>query len=271
MASKIAYNENQRVKLIELPVIRDNRGSLTPIELEYDIPFEVKSVRWTKGRSLENAFKYLEEEVSNKIILILSGFVEITSDTDSYLLDKPNVGLVISKGTNVKLARQSRDIICLILSDTEAPKGDGGIQSNELKPNNYSIDECLTIDMDYKGVDGLCSAANTPFAIKRIFYIYDVPNGVERGGHMHKSCHEVLIALNGAFSVELNDGANNSIVDLNDASSGLFLPAGIWAKQTSYIDGALCLVFASEAYDAAGYIDDYDDFVTYRKNENTSI
>lgn len=252
-------------------MIRDSRGGLTPIDLESDIPFEIKSVRWIKGKSLENAFKYLEEEGSNKIILILSGFVEIVSDANSYLLDKPSVGLVILKGADVKLVRQSEDVICLILSDAEVLKMDDCISRKKLKANNYSINECLTIDMDYKGVDGLCSAANTPFAIKRIFYIYDIPNGVERGGHMHKSCHEVLIALNGAFRVELNDGANNSMVDLNDASSGLFLPAGIWAKQTSYKDRTLCLVFASEAYDVAGYIDDYDDFIKYRKNEDTYI
>lgn len=269
MASEITYNGDQRVRLIEFPVISDNRGGLIPIEFECDIPFKVKSVRWTNGKSVDSAFRYLEEKPSNKVVLILSGFVQFVSDTNSYLLDKPNIGLIILKGTNLKLTRLSRDVICLILSDTEVPKEDERIQSNELKPKNYSIDECLTIDC--KGVDSLYSAANIPFAVKRIFYIYDVPNGAERGGHMHKSCHEVLIALNGTFNVELSDGANNLIVELNNASKGLFLPAGIWAKQTSYIDRALCLVFASEAYDVAGYIDDYDDFVTYRKNEDTSI
>ena len=100
-----------------------------------------------------------------------------------------------------------------------------------------------------------------PFAIKRIFYLYDVPGGESRGTHSHKKCHQFLIAASGSFEVLLNDGNIQRVMQLNRPYLGLHVPPGIWASEINFSSGAICLVLASEKYDATDYIRDYDEFL----------
>jgi hypothetical protein len=101
-----------------------------------------------------------------------------------------------------------------------------------------------------------------PFLPKRIFYLYDIPAGEERGAHAHHQCHQFLIAASGSFDVLLDDGTNTKTVSLNRPYYGLHVPPGIWAHELNFSSGAICLVLASHTYDEGDYIRDYNDYIT---------
>lgn len=104
-----------------------------------------------------------------------------------------------------------------------------------------------------------------PFEIKRIFYLYDIPGGKDRGAHAHKECHQFLIAASGSFEVQLDDGYVKKTVLLNQPYRGLHIPPGIWASEVNFSSGAICLVLASHKYDESDYIRDYKYFLDYVK------
>ena len=105
---------------------------------------------------------------------------------------------------------------------------------------------------------------NIPFEVKRIFYIYDIPGGEDRGAHAHKDCHQFLIAVSGSFEVEMDDGTNKRTVTLNRPYYGLHIPPGIWAAGKGFSSGAVCLVLTSHKYDEKDYIRDYSNFLKYK-------
>lgn len=103
---------------------------------------------------------------------------------------------------------------------------------------------------------------NIPFDIKRVFYLYDIPGGAERHGHAHKSLHQVIFALSGSFDVILDDGYGTQKVQLNRSFNGLYVPKLLWREINNFSTGAICLVLASEHYDASDYIRSYDEYVS---------
>ncbi len=100
-----------------------------------------------------------------------------------------------------------------------------------------------------------------PFDVKRIFYIYDIPGGEDRGAHAHNECHQFLIAASGSFEIELNDGIAKRTIMLNRPNFGLHIPPGIWAAEKGFSSGAICLVLASHKYDESDYIREFQDFI----------
>ncbi|URM38947.1 sugar 3,4-ketoisomerase [Flavobacterium anhuiense] len=102
-----------------------------------------------------------------------------------------------------------------------------------------------------------------PFDIKRVYYLYDVPTGSERGGHAHKELQQFLVALSGSFEVVLNDGNEETIIALNKPYEGLLIKSGIWRELRNFSSGSICLVVASEMYIEEDYIRDFDEFVKY--------
>lgn len=104
-----------------------------------------------------------------------------------------------------------------------------------------------------------------PFAIKRVFYLYDIPGGESRGAHAHKECHQFLIAASGSFEVLLDDSKSKRIVQLNRPYVGLHIPPGIWASEINFSSGSICLVFASHKYNEKDYIRDYQEFLNFEK------
>ena len=111
--------------------------------------------------------------------------------------------------------------------------------------------------------------SDIPFDVKRLYYLYDVPGGAERGGHAHKGLHQLIIAASGCFDVVIDDGKNKKVVELNRPYYGLYVCPGIWRELINFSSGAICLVLASEKYDAADYIREYKEFIKY-KNEISS-
>ncbi len=104
---------------------------------------------------------------------------------------------------------------------------------------------------------------NIPFDVKRVFYSYDIPGGEARGAHAHKKCHQFLIAASGSYEVVLDDGTNKRTVMLNRPFYGLHIPPGIWAAEQSFSSGSICLVLASQGYEADDYIREYKAFLEY--------
>lgn len=109
-------------------------------------------------------------------------------------------------------------------------------------------------------ITALNNQIEIPFDIKRVFYIYDIPGGENRGAHAHKECHQFLVAASGAFEVLLDDGRSQRLVQLNRPNMGIHIPPGIWASEMNFSSGSICLVFASHIYDESDYIRNYEDF-----------
>lgn len=103
-----------------------------------------------------------------------------------------------------------------------------------------------------------------PFEMKRVYYLYDVPSGAERGGHAHKNLKQFLIALSGSFDVVLNDGLEQKTITLNKPFEGLLINPGIWRELNNFSSGSVCLVLASAVFDEADYIRDFDEFIKYK-------
>ncbi len=105
------------------------------------------------------------------------------------------------------------------------------------------------------------SNRHIPFDIKRVFYLYDIPTGEDRGAHAHKELHQFLICLSGSFDVSLDNGKQNGIVHLNRPWMGLHIPPMIWASEINFDSGSVCLVLASDYYDENDYIRNYSQFI----------
>jgi len=108
---------------------------------------------------------------------------------------------------------------------------------------------------------------NVPFDVKRLYYLYDIPGGEDRGGHAHKELRQLIVAASGSFDVMLDDGINKKIVTLNRPDYGLFVIPGIWRELMEFSSGAICLVLASDGYSEYDYLREYSDFINY-KNED---
>ena len=117
---------------------------------------------------------------------------------------------------------------------------------------------------DNRGNLSVIEGNTIPFEFKRVYYLYDIPSGAERGGHSHKDLKQFLIALSGSFDVILNDGSNQTKITLNKPNFGLLIPTGIWRELENFSSGSVCLVLASEKFSEDDYIRDFDDFVSLK-------
>jgi dTDP-4-dehydrorhamnose 3,5-epimerase-like enzyme len=132
-----------------------------------------------------------------------------------------------------------------------------------------SISHCKLIELpkiaDPRGnltfVEG---GEHIPFDIQRVYYLYDVPGGAERGGHGHKELHQLIIAMSGSFDVVLDDGRNKKRIHLNRSYSGLYVCPMIWRELDNFSSGSVCMVLASNLYDESDYYRDYDEYLIAR-------
>lgn len=135
----------------------------------------------------------------------------------------------------------------------------------------YSVYDCNLIELDQhhsarKGNISVVENDETvPFKVKRVYYLYDVPGGVERGGHAHKELQQLIVAVSGSFTVVLDDGTVKRSFVLNRPYLGLLMKPGIWRVLEDFSSGSVCMVLASEKYDESDYIRDYQQFIEFRK------
>lgn len=105
------------------------------------------------------------------------------------------------------------------------------------------------------------------FPIKRVYYLYDVPGGTERGEHGHKALMQVMIAMSGSFDITIDDGRSKEKFQLNRSYTGLYIPPMTWRSLDNFSSGAICMVLASEYYDESDYFRDYDQFLLAVKGQ----
>lgn len=129
-----------------------------------------------------------------------------------------------------------------------------------------TVDDCELITLpkneDPRGnLTFIEGGRHVPFDIKRVFYLYDVPSGADRGGHALKTCHQVLIAISGSFDVLLNDGQQERRIHMNRPWSGLHIHPMIWRTMDNFSSGSVCLVLASDLYREKDYHLEYADYL----------
>ena len=134
-----------------------------------------------------------------------------------------------------------------------------------------TVNDCKIIELPkYLDVRGNLSFAeqhkHMPFEIRRVYWLYDVPGGVARGGHAEKNNEELIIALSGAFEIVVDDGFQSKTFVLNRSYYGLYIPKGLWREIKEFSTNALALEFGSIPYSVDDYIRDYEEFMWFRKN-----
>jgi len=130
-----------------------------------------------------------------------------------------------------------------------------------------NIDLCRIIDLpkisDPRGnltfIEGM---RHIPFDIRRVYYTYDVPGGTDRGGHAHKALHQLIIAMSGSFDVTLDNGRNKKKFHLNRSYQGLYVCPMMWRYLDNFSSGSVCMVLASNLYEASDYYRDYNEFIS---------
>jgi hypothetical protein len=146
----------------------------------------------------------------------------------------------------------------------------GRVESLALR-KNISIDNCTIIDLpkisDRRGnLTFIEGGSQIPFTIQRVYYLYDVPGGSERGGHAHKDLHQLIIAMSGSFDVTLDDRESKKRVHLNRSYNGLYVCPMIWRELDNFSSGSVCMVLASNCYDESDYYRDYQEFLEASRN-----
>lgn len=140
--------------------------------------------------------------------------------------------------------------------------------------NKSNVYDCSVIELsrhhsDRKGNLTVVENRQTvPFDVARVYYLYDVPGGVGRGGHAHRQLYQLIVAVSGSFSVTLDDGSVKRTYLLNRPYKGLLVVPGIWRTLDDFSSGAVCMVLASERYDENDYIRDYSEFLQLKQDSN---
>lgn len=129
-----------------------------------------------------------------------------------------------------------------------------------------SINNCRIVDLpkitDPRGnLSFIEGKKHVPFDIKRVYYLYDVPGGADRGGHSHKELEQMIIAISGSFDIIIDDGFEKKQFHMNRSYYGLYVCPMIWREITNFSSGSVCIVLASTFYDESDYIRDYHEFL----------
>lgn len=129
-----------------------------------------------------------------------------------------------------------------------------------------TLERCHLIDLpkisDPRGnLTFIEGSRHVPFDIRRVYYLYDVPGGSERGGHAHKALHQLIVAMSGSFDVVLDDGKAKRRFHLNRSYHGLYVCPMVWRELDNFSSGSVCMVLASNLYDEDDYYRDYGQFM----------
>lgn len=285
--------------LVSLPKIEDERGNLSFLEDNNQIPFMIKRVHWiydVPGGKCRGGLAYKETE---EFIVAMSGSFDVIVDDGKerkvFSLNRSYMGVYIPKGMWRELDNFSSNSVAVIAASTHYDSTDGirdyeefvryvnssikpkqfnKIKDEKIIQNNtqHSVYDCGIIELDRhhsnsKGNISVVENEETiPFDVKRIYYLYDIPGGESRGGHAHKNLYQLIIAASGCFTVTLDDGKVKRAFTLNRPYQGLLVKPGVWRTLDDFSSGSVCLVLASEKYDENDYIRDYEEFIKFRKD-----
>ncbi len=116
---------------------------------------------------------------------------------------------------------------------------------------------------DPRGNLSVIQGNTIPFVINRVYFLYDVPSGAERGGHAHKNQQEFIIAVSGSFEVVLHNGTEEKVYHMFKPNEGLYVPLNTWRELRNFSSGSVCLVISSDEFDEDDYIRNFNDFKDY--------
>lgn len=284
-------------ELLSLPRFLDERGNLSFFEDRSQIPFAIKRMHWiydVPGGETRGGLAYKNTE---EFVVAMSGSFDVMVDDGKmrriFSLNRSYNGLYVPKGTWRSIDNFSTNSIAVIAASTHYDPEDAirdyndfavfskqeHDESQSIIPDipiikdegRYSVYDCTIIELDRhhsqrKGDISVVENGDTvPFDVRRVYYLYDIPGGVERGGHAHKALSQFIVAVSGAFTVTLDDGKVKRSFVLNRPYQGLLVKPGIWRELSDFSSGSVCLVLASEKYDSSDYIRKYDAFLEYRK------
>lgn len=284
-------------ELLSLPRFLDERGNLSFFEDRSQIPFAIKRMHWiydVPGGETRGGLAYKNTE---EFVVAMSGSFDVMVDDGKmrriFSLNRSYNGLYVPKGTWRSIDNFSTNSIAVIAASTHYDPEDAirdyndfavfskqeHDESQSIIPDTpiikdegrYSVYDCTIIELDRhhsqrKGDISVVENGDTvPFDVRRVYYLYDIPGGVERGGHAHKALSQFIVAVSGAFTVTLDDGKVKRSFVLNRPYQGLLVKPGIWRELSDFSSGSVCLVLASEKYDSSDYIRKYDAFLEYRK------
>ena len=290
--AKIDISANNE-QVIQLPKIIDERGNLSFIEELRHIPFAIERVYWiydVPGGEIRGAHAFREQE---EFIVALSGSFDVVlhdgKEERTYHLNRSFMGVYVPRMTWRRLENFSTNSLCLVLSSTRYDEADYIRDFDEFiflsgreksfstleKKNAEAIssvlpyqqsrlaDACrmMALPKVHNRAGNLTSMNNraeVPFDTRRVYYLYDIPCGEQRGGHAHRQLEQMLVAVSGSFSVTLDDGHELRTVFLNSPFQALYIGPGIWRTLENFSSGAVCLVLASHEYDEDDYIREYD-------------
>ncbi len=292
-------------KLIQLPKIIDQRGNLSFLEGLNHIPFEIKRAYWiydVPGGETRGGHAFKEQD---EFIVAISGSFDIVIDRgkgkkQKFSLNRSYFGLYVPAGSWRQMINFSTNSIALVLASTGFNEKDYIRDYNEFcqfvltkqylgkskiqdsnpdciyshpNPKKTTVMDCELIELDknHRERGNITVAENggiIPFDINRVYYLYDVPGGEERGGHAHKELQQMLVAAGGSFDVVLDDGCQTRTITLNRPYQGLKIVPGIWRELKNFSSGSCCLVLASHKYDENDYFRNYQSFQQFKENAN---
>jgi len=122
------------------------------------------------------------------------------------------------------------------------------------------------VDLRSGSLTAINSLDQIPFEIKRVYFLYDVPNKSDRGAHAHKELYQLIVPASGSFEITLFDGKDSKQFLLRQPDEGLLVPPGLWRDLSNFSGGGICLVLASMLYTEEDYIRDLKYFRKF-KNE----
>lgn len=283
-------------RIIELPKFLDARGNLSFVEQFTHIPFEIKRVYWLYDVPGGVARGGHAEKDNEELIIALSGAFEIVVDdgkrSKTFVLNRSYYGLYIPKGLWREIKEFSTNALALefgsipytsedYIRDYDAFKlyASCDHQYREVKPllprknhreGPFSVFDCSMVELDTHhserrgNLTVIENGVTLPFDVKRVYYLYDVPGGENRGAHAHKDLSQLIVAASGSFTVSLDDGKCKRSFFLNRPYQGLYVKPGMWRDLVDFSSGAVAMVLASDVYNADDYIRNYDDFLKYR-------
>ena len=283
-------------KIVNLPKLLDARGNLSFAEQFAQIPFEIRRVYWlydVPGGVNRGGHAEIDNE---ELVIALSGSFEILINdgehTRAFTLNRSYYGLYIPKGVWREIREFSTNAVALEFGSIPYNEDDyirdydafcefakHPMEPRLVRPLSvpshlehkcFHVEDCSIMELDKHHSDrkGNLTVVEKgtmfPFSTKRVYYLYDVPGGASRGAHAHKTLEQLIVAVSGSFKVSLDDGTNKKTFFLNRPYQGLYVRPGLWRDLEDFSSGAVCMVLASEVYQAEDYIRDYDAFLEFR-------
>ena len=134
---------------------------------------------------------------------------------------------------------------------------------------NTRISDCTIVALpkiqtESGDISSINNNLNIPFETKRVYYLYDVPNRADRGGHAHKNLQQLIVAISGSFDIDLFDGTEKVKYTLNQPDQGLSIVPGIWRDLKNFSGGGICLVLASDFYNDQDYFRNLEEFIAWK-------